>query len=288
MHHAAVSCLGWLMDDMWGMYITCRGLPWHHLRQNLPRHLPRHTTEPSTDLHGMPWNPNPNAGCHDSPWGYHGIPWRLPRGLPWYHPWHATAPPTACHEILCHTMGCRGDAMVCHGCYHGHATQSSNSVEPCEMSTLASSGTTECIMSCFMVYHGIYHGSPRRWRGVYHGIHHGPVGWIMVYSVVHGFSMGCTTEHTMYVVNYGWVHCFSVVCLSFSFSFLVVAQIRSHILREDSPPSSPLGGLSCLAFLSRETSFSPSLPRRVSPNYSYLVQTDVKCAICSSTTVLVP
>ena len=35
----------------------------------------------------------------------------------------ATAPPTACHEILCHTMGCRGDAMVCHGCYHGHATQ---------------------------------------------------------------------------------------------------------------------------------------------------------------------
>ena len=28
-------------------------------------------------------------------------------------------------------MGCRADAMVCHGCYHGHATQNSNSVEPC-------------------------------------------------------------------------------------------------------------------------------------------------------------
>ena len=31
-------------------------LPWHRLPQNLPRH----TTEPSTDLHGIPWNPNPN------------------------------------------------------------------------------------------------------------------------------------------------------------------------------------------------------------------------------------
>ena len=35
-------------------------------------------------------------------------------------PWHAVAPPaakpipTACPGILCHAMGCRGDAMVCH------------------------------------------------------------------------------------------------------------------------------------------------------------------------------
>ena len=28
-------------------------------------------------------------------------------------------------------MGCRGDATVSHGWYHGHATQNSNSVEPC-------------------------------------------------------------------------------------------------------------------------------------------------------------
>ena len=41
-------------------FTTRRGMPWHHLRQNLPRHLSRHTTKPSTDLHGIPWNPNPN------------------------------------------------------------------------------------------------------------------------------------------------------------------------------------------------------------------------------------
>ena len=28
----------------------------------------------------------------------------------------------ASHGILCHTMGCRGNAMVCHGWYHGNAT----------------------------------------------------------------------------------------------------------------------------------------------------------------------
>ena len=120
-------------------------MPWHHLRQHLPRHLPRYTTEPSTDLHGIPWNPNPNPypnpnlgavnircreGCHGIPWGYHRVPWPLPRGLPWHHPWHATAPPTACHEVLSPTMGCRREAMVCHGCYHGHATRYSHTVEP--------------------------------------------------------------------------------------------------------------------------------------------------------------
>ena len=45
---------------------------------NLPRHLPRHTTESSTDLNGIPWNPNtnpnpiPNLGALDI-----GVPWRL-------------------------------------------------------------------------------------------------------------------------------------------------------------------------------------------------------------------
>ena len=36
-------------------FTKCRDMPWHNLQQNLPRH----TTEPSTDLHGIPWNPNP-------------------------------------------------------------------------------------------------------------------------------------------------------------------------------------------------------------------------------------
>ena len=36
---------------------------------------------------------------------------------------HGTPPsPMACHGILRHAMGCRGDAMVCHGWYHGDAT----------------------------------------------------------------------------------------------------------------------------------------------------------------------
>ena len=82
---------------------TCCGMPWNHLRQNLPRHLPPHTIEPSTDLLGIPSkpgpkpkphphpNPNPNptlgavnigarGGCHDIPWGYHGVPYRLRGG----------------------------------------------------------------------------------------------------------------------------------------------------------------------------------------------------------------
>ena len=53
------------------------------------------------------------------PWGLpgHGVglPWSAvavtARGLPWYHQWHVTAPPTA--GILCHARGCRGDAMGC-------------------------------------------------------------------------------------------------------------------------------------------------------------------------------
>ena len=52
--------------------------------------------------------------------------------------------------------------------------------------------------------------------------------WIMVYPVIHVFSMGCATEHSM--VNYGWIHSF-LRGLSFSFlSLLVVAQIRGHTL----------------------------------------------------------
>ena len=34
-------------------------------------------------------------------------------------------------------MGCRGDVVVCHGWYHGHAAQkSNNSVEPCFLARL--------------------------------------------------------------------------------------------------------------------------------------------------------
>ena len=43
---------------------TCRGIAVAPpAAKNLPQYtteLPRHTTEPSTDLHGIPWNPNPN------------------------------------------------------------------------------------------------------------------------------------------------------------------------------------------------------------------------------------
>ena len=99
----------------------------------------RHTTEPSTDLRGIPWNPNPNpnprcrghwsavgvamtvamecrGGCRG---GCHGTTHRMPRH------------PPRCHGILGHAMGYRGDAMVCHGWYHGHAKKKSKSVEPC-------------------------------------------------------------------------------------------------------------------------------------------------------------
>ena len=92
---------------------TCRGMPWHHLRLHLPRHFPRHTTEPSTDLHGIPWKPNPIpdlgavniVGVMGLAVAFHGVAWRLPRKLLRYHSWDATAPPTACHGILCHAMG---------------------------------------------------------------------------------------------------------------------------------------------------------------------------------------
>ena len=52
------------------MYIVVlfHDMPWHHLDDDLPRHLTQHTTEPSTHLHGIRWNlnpildPNPNLG----------------------------------------------------------------------------------------------------------------------------------------------------------------------------------------------------------------------------------
>ena len=51
------------------VFATCRGMPSHHLLQTIPRHLPRHTTEPSTGLHGIQSNlnsnPNPNLGAVD-------------------------------------------------------------------------------------------------------------------------------------------------------------------------------------------------------------------------------
>ena len=84
-------------------------MPWHPVAlpvANFPRHLPRYTTEPSTDLHGIPWNPipnpNPNLGAVNI-----GVPW----GLPLYSvgiPWSAVAvaagvamvPLVACHGTL--------------------------------------------------------------------------------------------------------------------------------------------------------------------------------------------
>ena len=39
------------------------------------------------------------------------MPWRLPRGLSWYYPWHATAPPTAPWN----SMSRHGMPWRCHG-----------------------------------------------------------------------------------------------------------------------------------------------------------------------------
>ena len=49
-----------------------------------------------------------------------------------YHAWHATSPLTACDEILCHAMRCRGDIIVSHGWYNPHPTNKPKSVEPWE------------------------------------------------------------------------------------------------------------------------------------------------------------
>ena len=68
-----LDCSG--QGGMLPFFATCRGMPWHHLRQNLPRHLPRHATEPSTDLHGIPWSPNLNTDLGDVDIG---VPWGLP------------------------------------------------------------------------------------------------------------------------------------------------------------------------------------------------------------------
>ena len=54
------------------------------------------------------------GGCRG---GCHGTT----RGMPRH-------PPGRAIKILCHSMECRGDATVCHGWYHGHATQISNRV----------------------------------------------------------------------------------------------------------------------------------------------------------------
>ena len=113
----------------------------------LPRHLPRNLPRTFPAYHGTPTLTlmlTPGAvdrGCHDIPWGCHGVPDAVAvvaaGGTVVYHGTHgiyATVPPTAGHGILCHAMGCRGDAMVCHGWYHDgnatrrHATKNSNGV----------------------------------------------------------------------------------------------------------------------------------------------------------------
>ena len=127
-----------------GMYIVvlfrdvpchCRGTTCSKNFHGIPQNLPRTSTAYHGTLTltlGVVDTLGCRGGCHNMPWGCHGVPWgvlcRLPRGLPWYHPFHATA----CHGILCHAMGWREDAMVCHGWYHVNATAClANSVEPC-------------------------------------------------------------------------------------------------------------------------------------------------------------
>ena len=111
------------------MYIIItrfREMPWHchgttcgKTLPCIPRNLPRTSTAYRGTLTlALPQTPGAvNRGCHGMSWGCHRVPWgmlrRLPRGLPLYHPWHVTEPPTACHGIQCHAIGCRGGAMVC-------------------------------------------------------------------------------------------------------------------------------------------------------------------------------
>ena len=120
-------------------------MPWHAVVPSAtkPRHLPRHTTESSTNLHGILWNPNhhPNLNprCRGL-WGAVEVAMtcrevamecrgRCSRGG------YGTTrgilrPPPRRHGILCYAMGCSGDAMVHHGWYEGHAMKKSNSAKP--------------------------------------------------------------------------------------------------------------------------------------------------------------
>ena len=123
-------------------FATYRGMPWDHLRQTLPRHLPRHSTEPSMDFHVIPWNPNPNPNPSPNrnpnlgvvdigvPWGFpwHAVglrwrPWRLLRGLPWY----AGHPPRRAMES--YATPAVGMPWYTVGGTMAHATKNSNCVE---------------------------------------------------------------------------------------------------------------------------------------------------------------
>ena len=115
-------------------------MPWQHLLQHLPRHVRRQTTEPSTGLHGIPWNPYPNPKPNPNPGAVGiGVPWGVAmkcrevamecRGS-FRRGCHGTTHrmqrhPARRHGILIHALGCRGNAMVCYGRYHGHAMKMS-------------------------------------------------------------------------------------------------------------------------------------------------------------------
>ena len=101
-------------------------LPWHHLQN-----LPRHTTEPSTDLHVIRWNPNLTLtlGAVDvgMPWG---LPWDVV-GLPWDVVAVSRGLPRWCHGTPMESYATPWDAMVCHGWYHGNATACHEEVKKC-------------------------------------------------------------------------------------------------------------------------------------------------------------
>ena len=85
-------------------------------------------------------NPNPNLGAVNIDWGAVVVAMAYSVGLPWsavaVAAGVAVLPPAACHGTpqrramrpYATPWDAVGMPWVCHGCYHGHATQNSNSV----------------------------------------------------------------------------------------------------------------------------------------------------------------
>lgn len=104
--------------------LSCRDMPWHCRGTACAKHLSRYTTDPSRHLHRISWNSNLPLGAVET-----GVPRALPTyiccrvavdaGVAMGRP--MAVPPTVCHGILWHGMGCRGDVIVCNGWYHGNA-----------------------------------------------------------------------------------------------------------------------------------------------------------------------
>ena len=64
------------------------------------------------------------------PWGRHGVSWRLPRRLSWYHQWHAGYPPRRAIKTYAMPWDAVGMPWYAMGGTMAMPRQKSNSVEP--------------------------------------------------------------------------------------------------------------------------------------------------------------